>query len=176
MIIWPRALLILATLASSSAFAQTYPARSVTIIAATTPGSLPDVIARAVGQRLSQKWGQSIVIENRAGGGYAIAASAVKNAPADGYTLLVSEAALYTIQPHLLKGRAAYAANDFVPVTGMASTPLAFVAHPSLEAKSIATWSSSRRQSRGPSTMERRGRAPRHTWECSCSRAWQRSN
>jgi tripartite-type tricarboxylate transporter receptor subunit TctC len=137
MITWVRVLLILATLASSKAFAQQYPTRSVTIIAATTPGSLPDVLARAIGQRLSQKWGQPVVVEDRAGGGYAIAASAVTNAPADGYTLLVSEAALYTIQPHLLKGRASYAANDFVPVTGMASIPVAFVAHPSLEANSI---------------------------------------
>ena len=137
MTIWLRMLLISAALMSTSAFAQTYLTRSVTIIAATTPGSLPDLLARAVGQRLSQKWGQPVVIENRAGGGYAIAASAVTNAASDGYTLLVSEAALYTIQPHLLKGRSAYAPNDFVPVSGTASVPLAFVAHPSLEANSI---------------------------------------
>jgi tripartite-type tricarboxylate transporter receptor subunit TctC len=137
MIIWPRVLLVLATLASSSAFAQQYPTRSVTIVAATTPGSLPDVLARGIGQRLSQKWGQPVVIENRAGGAYAIAASAVTNAPADGYTLLVAEASLYTVQPHLLKGRKTYSASDFVPVTGMASIPVAFVAHPSLEANSI---------------------------------------
>jgi tripartite-type tricarboxylate transporter receptor subunit TctC len=137
MTIWLRVVLAAATLASSSAFAQTYPTRSVTIVAATTPGSLPDVLARAVGQRLSQKWGQPVVIENRAGGAYAIAASAAVNAPADGYTLLVSEAAIYTIQPHLSKGRLAYTPTDFVPASGMASVPLAFVAHPSLEANSI---------------------------------------
>lgn len=137
MTIWLRVLLAAVTLASSSAFAQTYPTRSVTIVAATTPGSLPDVLARAIGQRLSQKWGQPVVIENRAGGAYAIAATAVANAPADGYTLLVSEAAIYTIQPHLSKGRLAYTPSDFVPASGMASVPLAFVAHPSLEANSI---------------------------------------
>jgi tripartite-type tricarboxylate transporter receptor subunit TctC len=94
MIIWLRVLLVLATLASSNAFAQQYPTRSVTIVAATTPGSLPDVLARGIGQRLSQKWGQPVVVENRAGGAYAIAASAVANAPADGYTLLASESGL----------------------------------------------------------------------------------
>jgi tripartite-type tricarboxylate transporter receptor subunit TctC len=78
------------------------------------------------------------VIENRPGGAYAIAASAVANAPADGYTLLATESGLYTTQPHLSKGRAAYAKADFVPVSGMAAIPMAFVAHPSLEAKSIA--------------------------------------
>jgi tripartite-type tricarboxylate transporter receptor subunit TctC len=137
MIIWLRVLLVLATLASSNAFAQQYPTRSVTIVAATTPGSLPDVLARGIGQRLSQKWGQPVVVENRAGGAYAIAASAVANAPADGYTLLASESGLYTIQPHLSKGRPAYAPNDFVPASGMASIPVAFVAHPSLEANSV---------------------------------------
>ena len=134
---WSRVLLLLAMLVSSDAFAQAYPTRSVTIVAATTPGSLPDVLARAIGQRLAQKWGQTVVIENRAGGAYAIATSAVASAPADGYTLLASESGIYTIQPHLSKGRPAYAATDFVPVTGMASIPMAFVAHPSLDAKSI---------------------------------------
>ncbi len=136
--IWPRVLLAVATLASSGALAQTYPTRSVTIVAATTPGSLPDVLARRVGQELSQKWGQPVVIENRPGGAYAIAASAVTNAPADGYTLLVSEAGLYTTQPHLVKKRRDYSVSDLVPVTGMASIPLSFVAHPSLGVNSIS--------------------------------------
>ena len=135
--IWPRVLLVLATLASSTAFAQTYPTRTVTMVASTTAGSLPDVLARRVAQQLSQMWGHPVVIENRPGGAYAIAAQAVINAPADGYTLLVSEAGLYTTQPHLVKTRKDYAASDLLPVTGMASIPLAFVAHPSLGANSI---------------------------------------
>jgi tripartite-type tricarboxylate transporter receptor subunit TctC len=135
--IWPRVLLVLATLASSSAFAQTYPTRTVTIVASTTAGSLPDVLARRVAQQLSQKWGQPVVIENRPGGAYAIAATAVIKAPADGYTLLVSEAGLYTTQPHLSKKRKDYSASDLLPVSGMANIPLAFVAHPSLGASSI---------------------------------------
>ncbi len=135
--IWPRVLLVLATLASSSAFAQTYPTRTVTIVASTTPGSLPDVLARRVAQQLSQMWGQPVVIENRPGGAYAIAATAVINAPADGYMLLASEAGLYTTQPHLSKKRKDYSASDLLPISGMANIPLAFVAHPSLGASSI---------------------------------------
>ncbi|MBI5264223.1 MAG: tripartite tricarboxylate transporter substrate binding protein [Bradyrhizobium sp.] len=138
MTIWLRMLLISAALMSTSAFAQTYPTRSVTIIAATTPGSLPDVLARRIGLQLSQKWGHPVVIENRPGGAYAIAASAVINAPADGYTLLVSEAGLYTTQPHLVKRRKDYSVSDLLPVTGMASIPLSFVAHPSLGVNSIS--------------------------------------
>ncbi|MDP2410013.1 MAG: tripartite tricarboxylate transporter substrate binding protein [Pseudolabrys sp.] len=137
MITLPRVLLLLAALVPASAVAQTFPTRQVTIIAATTPGSLPDVLARRVAIQLSQKWGHPVVIENRPGGAYAIAATAVINAPADGYTLLVSEAGLYTTQPHLVKKRKDYAASDLTPVSGMARIPLAFVAHPSLGAKTI---------------------------------------
>lgn len=130
-------LLLAATLISPSASAQSFPTRPVTLIAATTPGSLPDVLARGLGQRLSQKWGQPVVVENRAGGAYAIAASTASNAPADGYTLLVSESGIYTIQPHLSKGKSAYAQRDFVPVSGIATSPMAFIAHPSVGAKSM---------------------------------------
>ena len=122
---------------SAQAIAQSYPAKPVTIIAATTPGSLPDIVARGVGQRLAAKWKQPVVVENRAGGAYAIAASAVANAAADGHTLLVTESGFYTTQPHLSKGRAAYAQSDFLPVSGIARIPTAFVANPALEAKSI---------------------------------------
>jgi len=108
--------------------AQSFPARSVTIVVSSTAGSLPDLLARGVGQELHQKWKQPVVIENRAGGAYAIAANAVTSAPADGYTLLATESGLYTIQPHLSKSRAYDAQRDFVPVAGMASIPLAFVA------------------------------------------------
>jgi tripartite-type tricarboxylate transporter receptor subunit TctC len=130
-------LLLAALLLSPNAYAQTYPTRAVTLVAASTPGSLPDILARGLGQRLSQKWGQPVVVENRAGGAYAIAASAVSNAPADGYTLLVSESGLYTIQPHLSKGKSAYAQRDFTPVSGIASSPMAFIVHPSVGAKSM---------------------------------------
>jgi tripartite-type tricarboxylate transporter receptor subunit TctC len=123
----------------SQAFAQSYPTRTVTIVVSSTPGSLPDVLARAVAQRLIQKWGHPVVVENKAGGAYAVAVAAVANAPADGYTLLATESGLFTTQPHLSKGRASHdARRDFVPVSGIASIPLAFVAHPSLPAKSIA--------------------------------------
>jgi tripartite-type tricarboxylate transporter receptor subunit TctC len=134
-----RALLILlsAVFVSPAANAQTFPTRPVTMVAATTPGSLPDVLARGLGQRLSEKWGQPVVVENRAGGAYAIAASTVANAPADGYTLLVSESGLFTIQPHLSKGKSAYAQRDFVVVSGIATSPMAFISHPSVGAKSM---------------------------------------
>ena len=132
-----RMLLVAVVFATSPVFAQNYPSHPVTIVAATTPGSLPDVLARGVGERLARKWGRSVVIENRAGGAYAVAASAVANTAPDGYTLLATESGFYTTQPHLSKGRSAYAKTDFIPISGMASIPMAFVAHPSLQANTI---------------------------------------
>jgi len=116
--------------------AQSFPSRAVTIVAPTTPGSLPDVIARGIGQRLSTKWQHPVVVENKAGGAYSIAAAVVSNAAADGHTILVSESGFYTTQPHLSK-RSAYVQSDFVPVSGVASIPTAMVVHPAVEAKSI---------------------------------------
>jgi tripartite-type tricarboxylate transporter receptor subunit TctC len=118
------------------AVAQSFPTRAVTIVAPTTPGSLPDVIARGIGQRLSTKWQHPVVVENKAGGAYSIAAAAVSNAPADGYTILVTESGFYTTQPHLTK-RSAYVQSDFMPVSGVASIPTAMVAHPAVAATSI---------------------------------------
>lgn len=132
-----RILLLGALLWSPAALAQSYPSRNVTVIVSSTPGSLPDILARAFAQRLQQKWGQSVVVENKAGGAYAIAANATIHAPADGYTLLATEVGLYTTQPYLSKTRAYDAQKDLIPVAGMASIPVAWVAHPALQANSI---------------------------------------
>src|SRR6187551_2872947 len=72
-----------------SAWAQTYPSRPVTLIVFVPAGGTPDIIARLVAQALSQRLGQSLVIDNRPGGGGNLALQAVARAPADGYTLLM---------------------------------------------------------------------------------------
>src|SRR5204862_375384 len=72
--------------ASPGALAQSYPSRTVTIVVTSAAGALTDVLTRAVSQRLSQMWGQSIVVENRGGAGHNFAATAVKAAAADGGT------------------------------------------------------------------------------------------
>jgi tripartite-type tricarboxylate transporter receptor subunit TctC len=127
-------------LASSGAQAQSYPSRNVTIIVTSAAGALTDVLTRAVSQRLSQIWGQSIVVENRGGAGHNFAATAVKSAPADGYTLLASETGFVTSQPHLYtKGKLPYdPETDFIPVAGYAGIPEALLVNPSVPAKSVA--------------------------------------
>src|SRR3954463_11247059 len=72
-------------------WAQTYPNRTVTIVVTSAPGGLTDVLTRAVGQRLSQLWSQPVVIENKGGAVHSFAATTVKAAAPDGYTLLATE-------------------------------------------------------------------------------------
>src|SRR5262245_14054748 len=83
---------------SRFAWAQTYPTRPVRVIVGITPGGAPDIVARLMGQWLSERLGQPFMIENRPGGGGNIATEAVVRAPADGYTLLLVRApsALHT--------------------------------------------------------------------------------
>jgi tripartite-type tricarboxylate transporter receptor subunit TctC len=123
-----------ALLASPTASAQTYPTRTVTIIVTSAAGAATDVLTRAVAQRLSQKWNQSVVVENRGGGGHAFAAAAVKSAEPDGHTLLSSETGFATSQPHLYaKGKLPFdAENDFVPLAGFASIPVGLLVHPTI--------------------------------------------
>jgi tripartite-type tricarboxylate transporter receptor subunit TctC len=125
---------------SPDALAQSYPSRTVTVVVTSAAGALTDVLTRAVCQRLSQMWGQSIVVENRGGAGHNFAATAVKAAAADGYTLLSSETGFATSQPHLYaKGKLPYdPETDFIPVAGYAGIPIGLLVHPSVPAKSVA--------------------------------------
>ena len=104
-----RFFLFACLLASPAALAQTYPDRNVTIVVTSAAGALTDVLTRAVAQRLSEMWKQSVIVENRGGAGYSIAAEVVMRAEHDGYTLLASETGFYTTQPHL------YSKDKLVP-------------------------------------------------------------
>ncbi len=135
-----RLFLLACLFASPAAQAQTYPDRNVTIVVTSAAGALTDVLTRAVAQRLSEMWKHSVIVENRSGGGYAIAAQAVMRAEHDGYTLLASETGFYTTQPHLYaEGRLAYdAEKDFVPVVGYGTIPTALLVNPSVPVNSVS--------------------------------------
>ena len=121
-----------------SVVAQTYPSRSVTVIVAVAAGGLTDVLTRAVTQRLAEKWGQPVIVENRPGGAYQVGARSVLSAPADGYTLFAAGNGLIAITPHLYKAKKlTYEVNDFVPVADLGGIPLAVLTSPTFPAKSI---------------------------------------
>jgi len=126
--------------ALGQALAQGYPARNVTIVVTSSAGALTDVLTRAVAQRLSAMWGHSVIVENKGGAGYAIAAQAVLQAEHDGYTLLASETGFYTTQPYLYApGKLSYdPQKDFVPVAGYGTIPAALLVNPSVPVNSVA--------------------------------------
>lgn len=135
-----RLFLLACLVASSAAQAQTYPDRNVTIAVTSAPGALTDTLTRAIAQRLSQTWKQSVIVENRGGAGYTIAAQYVMRAEHDGYTLLASEIGFYTTQPHLYgKDQLGYdAEKEFVPVTGYGTIPTALLVNPSVPVNSVS--------------------------------------
>jgi tripartite-type tricarboxylate transporter receptor subunit TctC len=134
-----RLILIGFLFTSPLARAETYPDRNVTIVVTSAAGALTDTLTRAVAQRLSEIWKQNVIVENRGGAGYAIAAQSVMRAEHDGYTLLASETGFYTTQPHLYaKGKLSYdVEQDFVPVAGYGTIPTALLANPSVPANSM---------------------------------------
>jgi tripartite-type tricarboxylate transporter receptor subunit TctC len=126
--------------ASPAALGQAYPNRNVTIVVTSAAGALTDTLTRAVAQRLSELWQHGVIVENRGGAGYAIAADFVLRAEHDGYTLLASETGFYTTQQYLYsKQKLAYdPERDFVPVAGYGTIPMALLVNPALPVNSVS--------------------------------------
>ena len=122
--------------AGGSAAAETYPLNKITLIVAFAPGGVADTLARLVGQGLSERLHQPVVIENRGGAGGNIAAAVVARAAPDGYTLLVTTTAL-AINETLREGKQ-FTASDFTTVAITASSPEALVTSPSNPANTLA--------------------------------------
>ena len=122
---------------SRLAWAQIYPSRAVRLIAGSAPGSAVDILARLIGQWLSERLGQPLVVENRPGAGSNIATEAVVRAPADGYTLLLVQPAA-AINATLYESSLNFNFNrDIAPVAGIVSVPLVMLVNPSVPARTI---------------------------------------
>ena len=134
------ALAAILALVAGTAFAQSsgaYPNHPVTLVVPYPPGGSADVLARAIGQKLGERLGQPVVVENKAGAATAIGAKAVAHAPADGYTLLLGTVSSQAINPAMNKVGYDPVA-DFVPVAPLASIPFVFVANPAVPVSSVA--------------------------------------
>ena len=137
----PTALVSMALLApATEAGAQKYPTKTITIVVTAAAGGVTDVVARALAQRLTELWGQQIIIENRGGGAHILGASAVANAAPDGHTLMVAEAGTYVINPALYSREKLPFDPDkaFEPITGLVRIHHAMVVTPSFPAGSVA--------------------------------------
>ena len=134
------ALILLLSLAGTAAAqAQSYPTRTITLTVTAAAGGVTDVVARALGQRLAEAWGQQVVIENKGGAAHVVGAQSVAKAAPDGYSLLVAEAGTFTINPTLYgNGKLPYdEEKDFIPITGIVRINQALLGHPSLPANDV---------------------------------------
>lgn len=129
------ATLLLCTL-PPAAPAQSYPVRTIRLIVPNATGSSPDIIARLIGQKLTDAWGQQVVIDPHAGAGGMIGTELAARAVPDGYTLLMVTATV--VNSTLMNPNVSYdMARDFTPISLMVTTPYLFVVHPSTPARTI---------------------------------------
>ena len=119
------------------AAAQAWPGKPVKIIVPFAAGGATDVVARLLAQKLQEAWGQSVVVENRAGAGGNIGAEVVAKSPGDGYTLLMTSGSIVTANPHIYKSMPFDAARDLVPITNVATGPQVIAVNTSVPAKDL---------------------------------------
>lgn len=121
----------------AKAHAQAFPSKPIKLIVPYSPGGLPDTVARVLSLRLADAFGQPVVVENKSGASGAVAAAAITQSPADGYTLLVTDGPLLAITPLMSQKMAYDPAKDFVPVSLVGTAPLFLAVHPSVKARTI---------------------------------------
>ena len=118
--------------------AQSYPARPIRIVVGFGPGGGNDIIARLIGQKLTERLGQAVVVENRPGAGAMIATEYVARAAPDGYTLLLGATGAMTINPAVYSKLSYDTARDFAPISMIASFPLLLCVNAAAPVKSVA--------------------------------------
>jgi tripartite-type tricarboxylate transporter receptor subunit TctC len=121
----------------AAAWAQTYPAKPIRIVVGFPPGGGNDIIARLVGAKMQENWGQPVVIDNKPGANSIIAAEFVAKSAADGYTLLVNATGGMSVNPVLYTKLPYDSLRDFVPISMVGSFPLVLVVHPAVPANSV---------------------------------------
>jgi len=149
-------------LVSRFAMAQAYPARPVHLLVGFAPAGPADILARLLGQWLSERLGQQFIVENRAGAGSNLATEAVVNSAPDGYTLLLTTGANF-INATLYKNLKFSFVNDTAPVVILGREPNAMVVHPEVPAKTLAEFITYAKANPGKITMASGGNgAPSH--------------
>ena len=141
-----RILLLVASLLAASALvlpplarAQgAYPNRSIKFVVPYAAGGLPDTVARIFAQRLGDKLGQSVVVDNRPGANGVVAAQAIATAPKDGYTFLVTDGSMFSINPAIYKNLGYDYKRDFMPVSLAARAPLYLAVNPKVPVNNFA--------------------------------------
>ena len=123
--------------AFSVVHAQNYPMRPIRIIAQFTPGTSTDILARVIGGKLTEAWGQQVVVDNRPGAGGIVGTEIGAKAVPDGYTLTMAVSSAFGINPTLYAKLPYDVLRDFAPITNIALTPQTLVANPAFAARSV---------------------------------------
>lgn len=123
--------------AGPMAHAETYPSRPIKLVVPYSAGGLPDTVARVLAKSLGEALGQPVFVDNKPGAGGAGAAATIMQAPADGYTLLVTDGPMLSITPLLTKKMSYDASADFVPVSLVGKAPLFLVVNKSVKANNL---------------------------------------
>lgn len=132
------ALSALLLLGAANTTAQPFPSKPVKIIVPSTPGDGSDILARSIAQKLTERWSQPVVVENRPGAGGVVGTEAAAKSPADGYTVIMGNAGSHAINQALYPKLSYDVVRDFAPITLAASSPNVFVVNPSVPAKTVA--------------------------------------
>jgi tripartite-type tricarboxylate transporter receptor subunit TctC len=125
------------TIWSTQAQSQTYPTKPVRIVVPYSPGGIVDTSARVVGQKLSERWKQKVVVDNRPGGNGFIGTVAAAKSPADGYTLLMAHTGEFAVNPAVFPNVPYELDRDFIPITMIIEAPMVFVANSKTPYKSM---------------------------------------
>jgi tripartite-type tricarboxylate transporter receptor subunit TctC len=134
--LWSTVLPALLAFCAAGALAQSYPTRPIKLVVPSSPGGGTDIVARILGQKLSEQLGQQFVVENRAGAGTIIGNDAVAKSAPDGYTLLMGLSTL-AINPGMYATLPYDALRDFAPISQAVSAPNILTLHPSVPAKTV---------------------------------------
>jgi tripartite-type tricarboxylate transporter receptor subunit TctC len=119
------------------AVAQSFPTKPVRMIIPWAPGGTTDILGRVIGQKMSERWGQPVVIDNRAGAAGNIGTEAAARSPADGYTILVGTMSSHAMNPHLYAKMSFDPVADLAPVSLVANVATVLVVHPSVPVQNV---------------------------------------
>jgi tripartite-type tricarboxylate transporter receptor subunit TctC len=136
-IVAARAALAASVLAAAAAHAQDYPNKPIRVVVPYSAGGMTDVVARVIGQKLGERLGQPVVVDNKPGAATIIGAEAVSGAKPDGYTLLAATNTTLTINPWLYPNLRYDPVKSFVPIALVATAPSVIVVHPAVPAKTL---------------------------------------
>ena len=147
---------------ATQALAQAFPSKPIRLVVPIPPGGAPDLIGRALGQRLAAQTGQAVVIDNKAGSNGYVAAEIVARAPADGYTLLIGMDSLFVINPYIYPRTSVDVNKELIPIATLGANQFVMAINPNLKVKNLAEFVDLAKRSKPPLAYASGGNGSQH--------------